>query len=160
MAPTATDTETGRKTARVSPKVAKRIGQVMDTHLAHDERHPPRAWRQPTDREQIDQEVLGLIDHYESIAPHLSAPTLKALRRMFRAHPHMRLRGQEYSQAEPNYKLPNGKKFYWGGVRRLADGSLREGGVGRKPRILEEYEQSPAGQKRIAQGEPTFTPIA
>lgn len=160
MAISVVDTETGRKTARVSPAVARKIEQVSEAHRALDERKPPRAWTKPMERDQVDQEVLGLIQHYEQIAPYLSAPTLKALRRMFRAHPHMRLRGQEYSQAEPNYKLPNGKKFYWGGVRRLADGSLREGGVGRKPRILQDYEQSAAGQKRIANGEPTFTPIA
>jgi hypothetical protein len=152
-------TETGRKTARVSPLVAKRINQVKAAHEALDERRPPRSWNQEEDRDRIDKEVLFLIDRYESLAPHLSAPTLKAIRKMLRAHPFLRFRGQEYADAAPNYRLPTGRKFYWGGVRRLADGSVRAGGVGRKPQVLEEYERSPAGQKRLANGEPTFLPI-
>lgn len=152
-------TETGRKTAKVSPQVAKRINQVKASHEALDERRPPRSWNDEMGRNEVEQRMLRLIDQYEILAPHLSAPTLKAIRKMLRAHPFLRFRGQEYADAAPNYRLPTGRKFYWGGVRRLADGSVRAGGVGRKPQVLEEYERSPAGQKRLANGEPTFLPI-
>lgn len=153
------DTESGRKTARVSPKVAKRIEKVVADHQSIDERRPPRAWTKTPDRDLVDADLIDLINRYEAVAPYLSAPTVKALRRMLVNHPYLRLRGKENAAAQPNYRLPNGTKFYWGGVRRLADGSLRAGGVGRKPRVLEEYERSPEGQKRIAAGEPTFLPI-
>lgn len=159
MAKSVSDTESGRKTARVSPVITKRIAQVVRAHDSLDERNPPRAWTRTVSREEVDGEVVALIDHYEAIAPYLSAPTLKALRRMFRAHPFLRLRGQDYAQAEPNYRTAGGKKFYWGGVRRLRDGTIRPGGVGRKPEVLEAYERSPAGEKRLAKGEPTFYPI-
>jgi len=159
MATSVSDTESGRKTARVSPKVAKRIAAVMADHQAIDERHPPRVWTKTPDRDVVDQDVIDLIDRYQALAPYLSGPTLKALRRMLRAHPHLRLRGQEYADGQVNYRLPTGKMFYWGGVRRLVDGSLRPGGVGRKPKVLADYEASPAGRKRIANGEPTFLPI-
>ena len=65
MATSVVDTETGRKTARVSPAVARNIEQVSDAHRALDERKPPRAWTKPMEREQVDHEVLGLIQHYE-----------------------------------------------------------------------------------------------
>lgn len=159
MANSVSDTETGRKTARVSPAITKRIAQVAQAHQALDERRPPRSWQRDMPRDEAEARVLGLIGDYEAVAPHLSAPTLKALRRMFRAHPFLRLRGQEYLQAEPNYRTAGGKRFYWGGVRRLVDGSIRPGGVGRKPKVLEDYENSPAGQKRLANGEPTFSPV-
>jgi len=152
------DTESGRKTARVSPKVAKRIDRVVEHHQSIDLRQPPRSWTQTPDRDLVDADLIELIQRYEAVAPYLSAPTVKALRRMLVNHPYLRLRGKE-NDAEPNYRLPTGKKFYWGGVRRLADGTLRPGGVGRKPQVLEEYERSPAGQKRLAAGEPTFLPI-
>ena len=138
-----------------SKKVLRAIEELTEAHRDFDERTPPKSWTQPMPPDDVDVHILSLVQTYKTVAPHLPRSTVKELRNLLRAHPFMRLRGGQ-AKKPPNYRLPNGKQFYWGGVRMNDDGSAREGGMGRKPQLLAEYEASPAGVKRIKSGEPTF----
>lgn len=138
-----------------SKKVLRAIEELTQAHQAFDERTPPKAWTRAMPPAEIDEHMIAMLESYKTVAPFLPRSTVKDLRNLLRAHPFMRLRGGQ-AKKPPNYRLPNGKQFYWGGVRKSEDGSAREGGMGRKPQLLADYEASPAGVKRIKSGEPTF----
>lgn len=139
---------------RPRTKIQRRIQALADKHEAHDPAKPGKEWIETWTDAQLEQRLGVLLDAYEDVAPHLPRQVAIALRNLIRRHPKLRLRGED-TRREDNYITPDGEPFYWGGVRRV-NGKVVPGGRGRFPLGLLRYLQTRDGQKREAEGEPTF----